>query len=379
MKKVYIIALHLAFGGIEKAISSMANIFCDEYEVEIISLYNMPDSPAFPIDERVKIRYLLDDIPNREEWKDAIRRKNPADIARESLRSVKILINKKAKLVKAIKEIEEGIIITTRHEDNVLLSKYGSGKVKKIAQLHHDHRFDELYVEGFKKKYAGIDTLCMLTPGLRDEVKEMMAGENSHTDVIYMPNFLEHYPNEVGFNGRENTVLAVGRLNPVKRFDLLIKQFAIVHEEFPQWKLRLVGDGEEWDKLAALVKELGAEDYVTLTGRKDSHGVEEEMLNASVFAMTSSSEGFPFVLLEAQSCGLPVAAYDVRIGPGFVIHEGRDGYLAPEGDDECFRACLKKLMESAELREEMGREALKHAAEFSADEVKKLWYSLLGE
>ena len=47
MKKVYIFALHLAFGGIEKAIISMANIFCEKYDVEIISVYNMPDSPAF--------------------------------------------------------------------------------------------------------------------------------------------------------------------------------------------------------------------------------------------------------------------------------------------------------------------------------------------
>ena len=77
MKKVYIFALHLAFGGIEKAIISMANIFCEKYDVEIISVYNMPDSPAFGLDDRVKVRYLLKDVPNREEWKAAIARKNP--------------------------------------------------------------------------------------------------------------------------------------------------------------------------------------------------------------------------------------------------------------------------------------------------------------
>lgn len=378
MKRVYIFALHLAFGGIEKAIISMANIFCEKYDVEIISVYNMPDSPAFELDDRVKVRYLLKDIPNREEWKSAIARKNPFAIVRESLKSVKILRGKKRELIKAIKEIQEGTIITTRHEDNVLLSLYGSDKVQKIAQLHHDHRFENLYLDGFKNKYSRIDTLCMLTPGLRDEVIQMMEGENEHTNVVYMPNFLEHYPQEMKSH-RAKTVLAVGRLNPVKRFDLLISLFAEVHRNHPEWKLRIVGDGEDRAKLKTLISELDAAAYVTLTGRKDSAGVEQEMLDASIFAMTSSSEGFPFVLLEAQSCGLPVVAFDVRIGPGFVVSEDVNGFLAPEGDNDCFIAKLKELMESSELRTAMGENAINHAAEFSAQEVSKLWFSLIGD
>ena len=84
MKKVRIIALHLAFGGIEKAICSMANLFAEHYEVEILSVYQMPDSPAFPLDERVKLRWLLDDIPNREEWKAALSARSLSGVARES-------------------------------------------------------------------------------------------------------------------------------------------------------------------------------------------------------------------------------------------------------------------------------------------------------
>ena len=379
MKKIHIFALHLAFGGIEKAIISMANIFCRKYDVEIISVYNMPDSPAFPLDKRVKVHYLLEDVPNREAWKDSVRRKDPFDIIRESIRSIKILYAKKHELIKAIKQIHDGVIITTRHEDNVLLSKYGVENVYKIAQLHHDHRFEELYIEGFKSKYSRIDTLCMLSPGLRDEVIEMIKDINEHTDVIYMPNFLEHYPEKTDGIKRKNTVLAVGRLNPVKRFDLLVSQFVAVHADFPEWTLRIVGDGEEREKLEGLIKKFGAEDYIVLTGRKNSAGVEEEMLSASVFAMSSSSEGFPFVLLEAQSCGLPVVAYDVRIGPGFVVSNGVDGFLADEGDRSSFEEKLKELMSSPQLRDGMGRNAIQHAACFSADEVSKMWFSLIGD
>ena len=66
MKKIRIIALHLTYGGIEKAIISMANLFAEKYDVEIISVYNMPDSPAFPLSERVRVRYVRDETPNRE-------------------------------------------------------------------------------------------------------------------------------------------------------------------------------------------------------------------------------------------------------------------------------------------------------------------------
>ena len=125
MKTVRIITLHLAYGGIEKAVCQMANLFAEKYDVEIISVYDMPDAPAFPIDERVRVRYLLDEIPNRDEWRDCARRKDVFGLARESVKAARILHDKKKAVIDAISAIDEGVIITTRPEHNVLLSKYG--------------------------------------------------------------------------------------------------------------------------------------------------------------------------------------------------------------------------------------------------------------
>ena len=74
-----------------------------------------------------------------------------------------------------------------------------------------------------------------------------------------------------------------------------------------------------------------------------------------------------------------MVAFDVRIGPGFVVSENVNGFLAPEGDNDCFIAKLKELMESSELRTAMGEKGINHAAEFSAREVSKLWFSLIGD
>ena len=379
MKKVYIIALHLAFGGIEKAVCSMANLFADKYDVRIVAVYNMPDSPAFPLDERVKVCYLLEDTPNREEWKSALKGLRPAVLARESARSLRILREKKQCVIGAIRSIDRGVVITTRHEDNLLLSQYGSPQVLKIAQIHQDHKFEKTFVDGFKNGYGNIDVLTMLTPGLAEEARELMYGCNSHTRVEYVPNFLEHYPESVWLDGRDKTVLAVGRLNAVKRFELLIESFAAVHAQAPDWQLRIVGEGEERGKLQKLIAKLSAESYVTLVGRLDSAGVEREMLRASFFAMSSASEGFPFVLLEAQSCGLPVLAYDVRVGPGFVVKNGLNGYLVGNLDRDMFCRRLLELMGSPELRRGMGENALKRVGDFSRERVRDIWYSIIGD
>lgn len=379
MKKVTIIALHLAFGGIEKAICQMANLFAERYEVEILSVYDMPNAPTFPLDERVKLRYLLSDTPNREEWRTALNGRDLPGLARESLRAVKILRDKKRAVIEAIQSVDEGVVITTRPEDNVLLSQYGRPGVLKIAQLHQDHRFDAKLVKSFQRDYGGVDVFALLTPGLRDEVRDMLKGRNAHTKVVYIPNFLEHFPEDTDHFPREKTVLAVGRLHEVKRFELLIRLFDALHGQFPDWKLRIVGDGEERGRLEAAIRELHAEDYVNLTGRKDAAGVEEEMLRASVYAMTSRSEGFPFVLLEAQSCGLPVVAFDVRVGPGFVVRDGVNGYLAPDLVYEAFCEKLAALMKDAELRQKMSEAAKDRATDFSREKVAEIWYSIMGD
>ena len=205
----------------------------------------------------------------------------------------------------------------------------------------------------------------------------MMAGKNRHTKLIYMPNFLVRYPEHPESRTREKIVLAAGRLTKVKRFDLLIKQFARIHSKAPDWKLKILGDGEDAADLAQEIHELGAEEYVIMAGRKNVEQVEEEMCKAAFFAMSSSSEGFPFVLLEAQSCALPILAYDVRVGPGFIVRQGKDGYLIPEGDEAAYEERMLEMMAEPELMREMGRCALLHAGEFSEERVAEKWYSVI--
>lgn len=377
MKTVHIIALHLAFGGVEKAIINMANLFVERYNVEIISVYKMPGSPAYTLDERVKVRYLLNDTPNRAEWKAAARGVHPLSFVKESARAVKILVGKKLAVIEAIRGIKSGIVITTRHEDNLLLSRFGSSGVLKIAQLHHDHNFETKYIKAFKRSYDNIDYFTLLTPGLADEASELLG--SSHTRAVYIPNFIDSYPEKPDFYAREKIVLAVGRLNVVKRFDKLIKTFSLVHIKMPDWRLKIIGDGEERPALEKLIKELDAEEYISLTGTMNSDAIEQEMCRAGLYAMTSSSEGFSFVVLEAQSCYLPTVAFDVRVGPPFLITDEVNGVLVRDGDDAAFADKLVELMTDNEKRKALGEAARVRSLDFSKENVAKLWFEILGE
>ncbi len=377
-KQVNIIALHLGVGGVEKAIISMANLFAERYDVRLYSVYKLPGTPSLPIDERVSVRFLLRDVPNREEWKAALRTRNGRDLWKESLRSIRILTGKRSAVKKIIRNITEGVIITTRHEHNLPLSRYGSKDVLKIGQLHHDHAFDKKYIRGFRYGYRNLDVLALLTPQLVEEARALMKGYNRHTRLIYMPNFLEHYPDSVPIDGREKTVIAVGRVTEVKRFDLLVEQFVHLHPRVPDWKLRLIGDGEDLPKLRAYVQAQNAESYIELSGQMNNAMVEKELLHASIFAMSSRSEGFPFVLLEAQSCALPIVAYDVRVGPGFLVHDGQDGFLVLEGERQAYEDRLVELMKDSQLRTKMGRLALSEASLFSREKIAEKWYTVIG-
>lgn len=377
MKKIHIIALHLAYGGIEKAICSMANLFAEKYEVEIISVYRMPNSPAFPLSDRVKVRYLLDEIPNREEFKAALHAKKPFAILKEGIKSLRILRGKRRGVIRAIRSIDSGVIITTRNEDNVLLSRYGRPGVRKIAQLHQDHGFQKKLMRDFACHYGNIDVFALLTDGLAEEVRAVLPA-GSRTKAVCIPNFLEHFPENISPDDREKTALAVGRLHLVKGFDRLIACFNFIHKNEPDWKLRIVGEGEQRANLEKLIEEYNLSDCVTLTGMQDAAGVEEEMRKASLFLMTSRSEGLPFVLIEAFSAMLPAVAFDVRVGPGAVITDGVDGYLVPNGDIFAYEERVCELMRDDEKRRSMAEKALERSAFYSRENISRLWDSILG-
>lgn len=191
---------------------------------------------------------------------------------------------------------------------------------------------------------------------------------------LYRHNNIEVIGNPIRFVkkkvcARENAVLMVGRLIRSKNQDQLIRLFAKI--QMPDWKLVLVGydhlKQENMENLKKLAKDLNVSDRVVFAGKQSS--VDEYYNSSMIFAFTSTSEGFPNVIGEAMSAGLPVIAFDCVAGPADLIEDGKDGFLISINDFESFKIKLQRLMEDESLRNKLGTKAQISVQKYSIENV----------
>jgi glycosyltransferase involved in cell wall biosynthesis len=176
---------------------------------------------------------------------------------------------------------------------------------------------------------------------------------------------------------RNRVILAVGRLDPVKRLDLLIRAFHAVVPRLPGWSLALYGEGPQRAMLEDLIAELGLRDSVSLMGvTREPHAV---MRRASIFALTSRYEGFPNALCEAMACGMAVVAMDCETGPRELIAHGENGLLVPAGDEAALADALLLLAGDPEQRAALGARAARIAEKYPPAIVLESWRNLFLE
>lgn len=176
---------------------------------------------------------------------------------------------------------------------------------------------------------------------------------------------------------KEKIVLTVGRLIDSKHHDLLIDIFLKINLD--GWKLVIVGGDSlrqnGYECLITKIKDLKVEDRVELTGNVKN--VNQFYNKSSIFAFTSSSEGFPNVIGEAMSYKLPVVAFDCVAGPSEMIDDGKSGFLVPLFDSESFELKLAKLMKDQSLREKIGDNAQVAISKFSNERICKRFYEVI--
>ena len=370
MKKVTILALHLGYGGIERAITDLANSLVENYSVEIVSTYKVYDKPVNRLDRRIKVKYLTELKPNKKEFKSALKKFRLVSAFKEGIKSVKILKLKKELMIEFIKQCDSDVIISTRDIHNEWLGEYAREGVLKIGWEHNHHHGNEKYAKKIIESCKNLDYFVLVSKDLANYYKTRV-----NPKCVYIPNLVSKA--DVTSDLKSPNLVSVGRLSKEKGFIDLIDVFALVHMMYPDWKLNLIGDGEEKDKIISKIHKYGLEDSVIMHGFLDKDKVGKILSESSIYLMTSFTESFGIVLLEAFSYGVPCVAFDSAEGANEIISNNWDGYLIKDRDIDEMAKRVCHLIGNYSRRFIMGQNAIKKANKYSLEEVREKWIKII--
>ncbi|WP_416358393.1 glycosyltransferase family 4 protein [Aureimonas phyllosphaerae] len=167
------------------------------------------------------------------------------------------------------------------------------------------------------------------------------------------------------------TLTAVGRLVPQKGFDLLLRAFAEIAPEVPDWRLVIWGEGADRGLLEAERASLGLDGRVEMPGVTDVPGVWVD--TADAFVLSSRFEGWGIVLLEAMAAGLPVVSFDCRWGPREMIEDGQNGLLVEPENVAAMAGALRRLLSDESLRRRLAEAARQSSRRFTTAHVVDRW------
>jgi glycosyltransferase involved in cell wall biosynthesis len=183
-------------------------------------------------------------------------------------------------------------------------------------------------------------------------------------------------PGSPGPDGR-NTLLSVGRLSYQKNYDVLLNAFALLANRFPDWDLRIVGEGDDRAKLETMIVSTPAlQGRVALPGA--TQDVAAQYAAAQLFCLPSRWEGFPNALAEALAHGLPSVGFENCSGVPDLIAEGRSGALATTMNDaNALAEALAKLMGDPQARTAHGQYAIESMQRYSPEQCFDRWEKVL--
>lgn len=375
MKKITILALHLGYGGIENCISNLANSLVDDYEVNIVSTYKLYEKPVFKLNDKIKIKYLMTDLkPNKQELKQSLKKLKLITFFKELKKSLKILKLKKNLMIEVIKNCDSDVIISTRDIHNNWLSKYGRDKTLKIGWEHNHHHNNKRYINKVTKSVLGLDYFVLVSKDLTKFYSEKL--KDKKVKCVYIPNSINFFPQEKAKLETEN-LISIGRLSHEKGYLDLIDIFKELHQKYPDSKLNIIGDGPDRKKIEKKIRDNKLEDYIILHGFQEKEYINKYLEKSSVYIMTSYTESFGLVLLEAFAYGIPCVAYSSAEGANEIISDNWDGYLIKDRDENKMVKRICELLSNRNRRLIMGANGIKKAQEFNTQKTKQKWIEII--
>lgn len=378
MKKVTILSLHLGYGGAERCITNLANSLVGKYNVEILSVYKLYDKPAFYLDKRVNVRYLTRVLPNRDDIRYDLKHFKIFSLVKDLFYAIKVLNLKKKKTIDAIDACDSDIIISSKVYFNKLLGEYKNKGVRAIGWEHNYNNHTKKEIKEFIRSCKYLDDVVMVNSELQAFYQKEFSKLGLRCQVRYIPNYIDDVSKTTTKYDNKN-LIAVGRLEKVKGFADLIKVYKLVNLKTQGTSLTLVGDGKEKDSLFETIVKNDLSGKVKMPGYLFQEDIDKLYDKSCLYIMTSHSESFGLVMLEAMSHGLPVVAFSSAEGARDLIQDGYNGYLINNRNEFEMADKIIELLNNPDKLEKMGTNAYTLAKKYTKEVVVKTWEQLLDE
>lgn len=367
--KITIMALHMGIGGIEQYIHSLSEMLKDNYEIEIISTYQLSEKPQFNFSKKIKIKYLINDYPHKEEFKQSLSNRDWIKTFKIGLGLFKILILKYLKNIIAVEEIDSKYIITTRDFHNRIVSSNKNRDIISIATEHNYHNNDKKYINRLVSSCFNIDYLILVS----EELREFYQTKLLHTKCLYIPNTIDNLPCYVKKKDIKNRIVSIGRLSPEKGFLDLVEIINLVKKDIPDIRLDIYGDGSERIKIEDKIRELGLMSNIRLLGFYPNNKLLNKLNEYDLYVMTSYTESFGLVLIEAMSRSLGCIAFDSANGAKTLLKDD-NGVLVKGRNKEEFANKIISLLKDVNELNRISKSGYNYSLQFSMENVKKLWF-----
>jgi len=328
---------HLNSGGAEKILTVLANSLSKKnHKITIAKV--LPDKSFYPLEKTINTLTIVN--KDHKPWNIIFGIKN------------------------IVYELQPDVMIsfgTTMNIYSIVASKFSSVPIIVSEHTNFHRAKNEFWRKLRRVFYPLTDMLVVLT-----KYDYKMYNYVRNVKQIYNPLELNNIRNEIK---REKIILAVGRLHKVKGFDLLLRAFANIDNS--EWRLLILGDGQEKSNLKQLAKDLKIDKRVSMPGAiKD---IELYYKKASIFVLSSRAEGFPGALCEAMGYGCPSIAFNCISGPDEIINDGFDGILVePENIKELTRE-IKNLQNNPEKRTQFSKNGKKIIERLNTNTITHTW------
>lgn len=349
-------------GGIEKLVAIKANYWSEKfgYKVIIISTDQQNKTHVYQLSE--KVEFIDIDIS----YHRGISFFHP--------KNFKKIFSNVRELKKIFKNTTPDFILVASHIPMTYILPFLNTKAKVIKEFHYSNynrtkTNKEKIFSSIEKRY---DYLVVLSP----EEKTFYASNN----VRVIPNPVIKLPKAViDINEKPNIAGAILRFAPVKQIEKMIEAWEMFYHRNKDWKLFIYGatGNEYFENIFNLVLAKNLEETIIFKGQTSN--VEAAFSEIKVLLMTSANECFPMVILEANSCGLPVVSFDSPTGPRNVITHTFDGLIVPLNDCAKFADELNRLVNNDSRLKKMSVSAVITANNYLIDDVMLLWKNQIFE